>query len=104
MLTVDGFIFMGTNSSGLSKSYTFVGFKIHDHSSFFHNSYRKSFFVRTRFRGLDPPQKNMEIGIPRKLSHPQYIMKYLYFFQTICLTILGQFITEHVCLGKLFLN
>ena len=41
---VDGFIFLGTNFRGLSKNYTFVGFKIHGNSIFLYNSYRKSLF------------------------------------------------------------
>ena len=41
LYTVDGFIFMGTNFHGLNENDTFVGFKIHGHSIFFHDSYRK---------------------------------------------------------------
>ena len=42
--TVECFIFVGTNFRGLSKNYTFVGFKILGHSIFSQNSYRKSLF------------------------------------------------------------
>ena len=51
LYTVDGFIFVGTNSRGLNKNDIFVGFKIRGQSIFFHNSYRK-----LPFHGSDPPQ------------------------------------------------
>ena len=41
-VTVDGFIFVGTNFRGLNKIDTFVGFKIRGHNIFIHNPYRKS--------------------------------------------------------------
>ena len=43
-VTVDGFIFMGTNFHGLKKIQTFKGFKTCGHSIFFHNSYKKLLF------------------------------------------------------------
>ena len=44
-INVDGFVLVGTctNFRGLSKNYTFMGFKIHGYSIFLHHLYRKSF-------------------------------------------------------------
>ena len=51
-VTVDGFIFVGTTFSRLSRNYTLVRFTIRGHIIFLHTR----FFVGTRFHGLDPPQ------------------------------------------------
>ena len=51
------FILVGTNYRGFNKKDTFVGFKIHGQSIFFHNSYRKLSFVGTGIRGSNHPRK-----------------------------------------------
>ena len=72
MVTVDGFIFMGTNFLGLNKNDTFAGFKIGGYSIFFHNSYRKLPFCGYWNSWIVPFTKTMKIGTQRNLSHPQY--------------------------------
>ena len=73
-ITVDAFIFVGTNFRRLNKNHTFVLFKIHGNSIFLNNSYRKSLFCGYSNSRIRPSTKTMKIGTPRKLSHQQYLM------------------------------
>ena len=62
LITVDGFIFVGTNFLGFSKNYTFLGSKFVAIAFSFIIHAENYFFVGTRFRGSDrAPRK------PRKL-------------------------------------
>ena len=64
MSTVDGFIFVGTNFRGWNKNDIFVGFKIHSHSIFLHNSYRKSLIRGYCNSWIGPSTKTRKIGTP----------------------------------------
>ena len=76
-VTVDGFIFVGTNFRGLNKNDTFVGFKIRGHSVFFHNSYRNLPFRGYLNSWIGPSKKTRKIWTPQNLSHSQYLCKCL---------------------------
>ena len=67
LLTVDGFIFVGTGFCGLNKNDTFVGFKIRGHSIFFDNSYRKLSFHGYLNCWIRSSTKTTKIGTPRNL-------------------------------------
>ena len=60
---------MVTNFRGLNENDTLVGFKVHGHSIFLHNSYRKllSHGYCNSWFGLST--KTTKISTPRKLSH-----------------------------------
>ena len=71
MITVvDGIIIVGANFRALNKNDSFVGFKIHGQSIFFHNSYRKLPFCGYWNSWIGPSTK---IGTQRNLNHLQYI-------------------------------
>ena len=72
--TVDGFIFVGTNFRGLKENDTFVGFKIHGHNIFLHNSYRTLLISGYWNSWIGPSTKTTKIDTPRKLSHPEYVV------------------------------
>ena len=63
---MDGFIFLGTNFHRLNKNDIFVGFKIHGHSIFFHNSYKNFHFVDTGIREMDPQRKSRKL-VPNEI-------------------------------------
>ena len=95
-LTVDGFIFVGTNFRGWNENDTFVVFKVRGRSIFLHNSYRKLLIRGYWNSWIGPSMKTTKIGTPRKLSHPQY------FYFTVIYSILLKliiFFSDNICLS-----
>ena len=56
-ITVDGFIYMGTNFSWIELKLHIHGSKIHGNNISLHNSYENCCFLGTQIHGFDPPQK-----------------------------------------------